>query len=138
MKYFLILSVALIQLFYTPEEKRKSRFIGEWKAEHENKKIRLSFNSDGYAYLTINNEIKGGKEFLINKKKASLTYKINSKTTPMQVDLIITLKDDGSKKTLPCIAEFIDKNNMKFVFGDSGTRPKNFNSNEALIFKRVK
>ncbi len=138
MKYLLILSLSFFHLLPVKKDKIKTRFIGKWQTELENKKVVLTFDSEAYAYLKINGETKGGKEFLIKKRKASMTYEVNSKTKPIQVDLIITMKDNNKQKRILCIAEFIDKKSMKFVFGDSGTRPKNFNSKKAVIFKRVR
>ena len=67
-----------------------------------------------------------------------MTYEINDKTNPIQVDLIVTKLDSGEQKKLLCIAEFINSNTMKFAINFEGKRPTEFDSENSIILKREK
>ena len=48
----------------------------------------------------------------MNGKKGKMTYEINSKTDPIQIDLIVTKLETGEEHRLLCIAKFIDSDTM--------------------------
>ncbi|WP_299212129.1 hypothetical protein [uncultured Dokdonia sp.] len=67
----------------------------------------MNFDSEGYAYFKVKDQIFGGKEFVYEEKKGSMTCKINSKTNPIEVNLILTKLESGEQKTLLCIAHLL-------------------------------
>lgn len=116
----------------------RAKFIGEWIGEDNKEVGYLNFDSEGYAFFKIEGEIFGGKEFIFDGKKGKMTYEINSKTNPIQVDLIVTKLESGEQKKLLCIAEFIDNDTMKFALSFEEKRPTEFDSYNSIIFKREK
>ncbi len=116
----------------------KAKFIGKWIGEDEKEIGYLNFDSDGYASFEIQGQIYGGKEFVFDGKKGEITYEINCETNPIQVDLILTKLESGEQGKLLCIAKFIDNDTMKFAINFEGNRPTDFDSENSIIFKRVK
>jgi len=137
MKKFLILFI-IVHLLSMTIENDKAKFIGKWIVEDEKQIGYLNFDSEGYAYFEIQGQIIGGKDFIKNGKKGSMTYEINSKTSPIQVDLIVTLLETKEQEKLLCIANFIDDDNMEFAIGFEETRPTEFDSENSIICKREK
>lgn len=131
----LLLTVPLLSLTV---EKDNTKFIGKWAGEDEEEIAYLNFNSDGFASFEIGGQIMGGKEFVLNGKKGSMTYEINSKTNPIQVDLIVTMTENQEQKKMLCIADFIDNDTMKFAIGFDENRPNEFDSENSLVFRREK
>ncbi|MCK8521508.1 hypothetical protein M0D21_08010 [Aquimarina sp. D1M17] len=134
----LLIILFIIPLLSMTIENDNAKFIGKWVGQDENEIGYLNFDSEGYAYFEMQGQIIGGKEFVRNGKKGSMTYEINSETNPIQVDLIVTLFESNEQKKLLCISNFIDDDTMKFAIGFEGIRPKEFDSNNSIILKRDK
>jgi len=134
----LIILLFIIPLLSMTTENDKAKFIGKWIGEDKKDIGYLNFDSEGYAYFEIQGQIMGGKEFVQNGKKVSMTYEINSETEPIQVDLIVTLLETKEQKKLLCISNFIDDNTMEFAIGFEGIRPTKFDSENSIILKREK
>ncbi|WP_181364032.1 hypothetical protein [Algibacter marinivivus] len=126
------------KLEFNSNENDKGKFIGKWIGEDEKDIGYLNFDSEGYAYFEIQGQIMGGKEFVQNGKKGSMTYEINSETKPIQVDLIVTMFETKKQKKLLCISNFIDDDTMEFAIGFEGIRPTEFDSEDSIILKRDK
>ncbi len=134
----LLIILFIIPLLSMTIENDNAKFIGKWVGQDENEIGYLNFDSEGYAYFEMQGQIIGGKEFVRNGKKGSMTYEINSETNPIQVDLIVTLFESNEQKKLLCISNFIDDDTMKFAIGFEGIRPTEFDSNNSIILKRDK
>lgn len=134
----LIILLFIIPLLSMTTENDKTKFIGKWIGEDKKDIAYLNFDSEGYAYFEIQGQIMGGKEFVNNGKKGSMTYEINSETEPIQVDLIVTLLETKEQKKLLCISNFIDDDTMEFAIGFEGIRPTEFDSENSIILKREK
>lgn len=119
-------------------ENDKAKFVGKWIGEDENEIGSLNFDADGYAFFEIEGQIFGGKEFVYDGKKGSMTYMVNSETNPIEVDLIVTKLESKAQKKLLCIASFIDNDTMRFAISFEENRPLGFESEDAIIFKREK
>lgn len=137
MKKFLIV-LFIIPLLSMTVENDKAKFIGKWIGEDKKDIGYLYFDSEGFAYFEIQGEKMGGKEFVKNGKKGSMTYEINNEAKPTQVDLIVTIFATKEQKKLLCISNFIDDDTMEFAIGFEGIRPTEFDSGNSLIFKRQK
>lgn len=137
MKKILLLFLAVPLLSLTPE-KDNAKFIGKWIGIDSKGFGFITFEPDGYAYFEIEGAIVGGKEFTYEGQKGKMTYQINNKTNPIQVDFTITKLESGEQKNLPCIAKFIDDNSMHFAMGFDQKRPTNFKGTNAIVFRREK
>lgn len=137
MKRILIL-LLVIPLLSMTIENDKAKFIGKWIGEDKKEIGSLNFDSEGYAYFEVQGQIMGGKEFVQNGKKGSMTYKINSETNPIQVDLIVTMLESKEQKKLLCIANFIDNDTMEFAINFEENRPTEFDSENSIILRREK
>ena len=137
MKKLVFLFLALICLAFVPITET-NKFVGRWTGEDKNEIGYLIFDNDGYAYLEINGEVLGGKEFTFKGKKGSMRYEINEDTSPIEVDLIINILETNEEKRLLCIAEFLDDDNFKFAMGFEDLRPSEFAEDNSIILTRDK
>jgi len=137
MKRYLILLLVFPLLSMTIENE-KTKFVGKWIGEDGKEIGYLNFDSEGYAFFEFQGQIFGGKEFVFNGQKGKMTYEINSETKPIQVDFIVTKLESGIQKKLLCIAEFIDDDTMKFAISFNEKRPTGFESENTMMFKRIK
>ncbi|WP_396603336.1 hypothetical protein [Algibacter sp. R77976] len=128
----------IIPLLSMTIENDKAKFIGKWIGEDEKEIGYSNFDSEGYAYFEVQGQIMGGKEFVRKGKKGNMTYEINSKTNPIQVNLVVTMLEPKEQKKLLCIANFIDHDTMEFAISFDENRPTEFDSENSLIFKREK
>ena len=133
--FILLLAVPLLSFNIKTDN---SKFIGKWAGEDGQEIGYLSFDAEGYAYFEIQGQIMGGKEFVQDGQKGSMTYEINDETNPIQVDLILTLLDSGEQNKLLCIANFIDNDTMEFALGFQGIRPIEFDEENSIILRREK
>lgn len=125
MKKILVLLLIIPFLSLTAQTD-DTKFIGRWTGDSKNEIGYMNFDSEGYAYFEVQGQIFGGKEFVYEGKKGSMTYEINSKADIIEVDLTLTKLESGEQKTLLCIANFIDKDTMKFAIGYDDSRPTDF------------
>lgn len=137
MKKLLILLLILPLLSFALENDN-SQFIGKWIGTDKNEFGYINFDGEGYAYFEIKGQIIGGKEFTMNGKKGKMTYEINSKTDPIQIDLIVTKLETGEEHRLLCIAKFIDSDTMEFAINFENQRPTEFSSSNSITLKREK
>lgn len=135
MKY--VFTFLIIPLFLLNSTSQKEDFIGKWKGEDQGEIGFISFDTEGYAAFEIEGQLMGGKEFYMNGQKGKMTYTINTKTSPIEVDFILTKVITGESKKILGIAEFLDKDTMNFNMSFDATRPSEFGEN-AITLKRVK
>jgi hypothetical protein len=137
MKKIVLLLLATILMSATAKN-AEPNFVGKWTGD-DNKEVGfITFDKEGYASFEVKGQVLGGKEFEMNGQKGKMTYEINTKTNPIQVDFIITKLDTGEEKRMLCIAEFIDKNTMNFALNFDNIRPKDFQSKNAIVLTREK
>lgn len=135
MKY--VFTFLIIPLFLLNSTSQKEDFIGKWIGEDQGEIGFISFDTEGYAAFEIEGQLMGGKEFYMNGQKGKMTYTINTKTSPIEVDFILTKVITGESKKILGIAEFLDKDTMNFNMSFDATRPSEFGEN-AITLKRVK
>ncbi|WP_430967045.1 hypothetical protein [Spongiimicrobium sp. 2-473A-2-J] len=110
----------------TLELEMKDFIIGEWEGSNPNNLNYIRFDENGYIIFTLNGQEIGGKEFEKDGEMANTEYEINSKTNPMEIDIIITDLNTHEVARLLGIIEVIDENNIYFSLGSEGLRPKEF------------
>ena len=135
MKY--VFTFLIIPLFLLNSTSQKEDFIGKWIGEDQGEIGFISFDTEGYAAFEIEGQLMGGKEFYMNGQKGKMTYTINTKTSPIEVDFILTKVITSESKKILGIAEFLDKDTMNFNMSFDATRPSEFGEN-AIMLKRVK
>ena len=135
MKY--VFTFLIIPLFLLNSTSQKEDFVGKWIGEDQGEIGFISFDTEGYAAFEIEGQLMGGKEFYMNGQKGKMTYTINTKTSPIEVDFILTKVITGESKNILGIAEFLDKDTMNFNMSFDATRPSEFGEN-AITLKRVK
>ena len=135
MKY--VFTFLIIPLFLLNSTSQKEDFVGKWIGEDQGEIGFISFDTEGYAAFEIEGQLMGGKEFYMNGQKGKMTYTINTKTSPIEVDFILTKVITGESKKILGIAEFLDKDTMNFNMSFDATRPSEFGEN-AITLKRVK
>ncbi|WP_456376868.1 hypothetical protein [Lutibacter sp.] len=135
-KIILLLITTLILSSFNTNLVPDFNIIGKWKAVENNEVGYIVFQENGYAYFELQGQILGGKEFMINGEKGSMTYEIDYSKSPMTIDLIIKTFKNNKTKRLLCIAEKIDTDKIHFAIGFQEGRPTNFKQNDGLIFNR--
>jgi hypothetical protein len=136
MKKILILLITIPLLSLNTINNNK--FIGKWIGESKGEIGYISFDKEGYAVFEIQGQIFGGKEFVLNGKKGMMTYKINNKVNPIEIDLIVTKIESKEEMKLLCIANFKNENEMEFAINFENKRPVDFNTEDSMILKREK
>lgn len=135
MKHILLFLIGLPLLSLTTT-KSSSDFIGRWEGEDEGEIGYLIIDEEGYAAFEFEGETMGGKSFLMEDEEASMTYEINTAVDPIEVDFIITFKEDDEEFRMLGIAKFLDENSFHFAM-DEEERPTAFTDENSIIFKRV-
>jgi hypothetical protein len=136
-KIILLLLATLILTSFNKYHTSEFSIVGKWKGEVGKDIGYITFQNDGYAFFEYQGQIIGGKEYVVNGIKGTMTYEVNYSKTPMDIDLIVKKIESGEINKLFCIAEKIDKNVIKFQMDFNGNRPMEFNDNDAIIFQRV-
>ncbi|MDG5492703.1 hypothetical protein [Psychroserpens sp. SPM9] len=136
MKKLVVLFVIIPLLSFQSVETEIS-IIGKWKGEDKGDIGYVSFDEEGYALFESNGQKMGGKEFFMKGQKAKLTYKLNRKVTPIELDLIITILESGESQSLLGILEFETNDKMHLAIGfDGSARPTEFTDSNSIYFFR--
>lgn len=137
-KIILLLLVTLSLTSFTSLEDTQFNIVGRWKGVEKKSVGYLIFQEDGYAFLEENGKKIGGKNFIENGKKATMTYKFQDMGKLMHIDIVVTIVGEKQTKSLLGIAQKINNDSFKLQFGFDNVRPKVFNNNETVVFTRVK
>jgi hypothetical protein len=135
MKYILLL--LLVPLFSVAQKTNTEDFLGKWAGKDKGEIGYITFDEQNIAFIEIDGQLMGGKEFLLKEEKFSLTYKINTEAKPITVDFILTNLASDEQRTLFCIAEFKDPNTMQFAINFADLRPEDFTEKNSIILTRV-
>lgn len=135
MKHLFIFFIVPLMLLNSTSQKED--FVGKWIGEDKGDIGYIVFDEEGYASFEIEGQIMGGKEFTMNGQKGKMTYRINDKVSPVEIDFIITKIDTEESMELLGIAEFIDKDTVNFSISYNSVRPTQFGET-SIILKRVK
>lgn len=116
--------------------------IGKWNGTDFSKnKCDLIFTEDKNVSLTVNGEIIGGENFMINGIKAELKYEVDFAKNPIWIDLIAIEKETKIEKgRIKVILKYINENNIEILLDFNGKRYKNFekeNEEYILMLKKV-
>jgi len=133
----LILFIGLLLLTHSIHSQS---FKGTWKGESNGEIGTMTFDKKGYVAFIIDGEAVGGKEYMIEGVKMSMTYEYNESAEPHTLDFIISMANEEVTRMLG-IYKFIDKNtlviNMDF---DGISRPLEFGEDDKnqVMLTRVK
>jgi len=134
----LIALLFIIPLISFDTIQEPSDFLGRWTGEDKGNIGFINFDKEGYASFEIQGQVIGGKEFLLEGKKGSMTYKVNMDTDPIEIDFTITKLETKEERKLLAIVKAIDKDSILIAMNFGGARPTNFDSDNAMTLKRVK
>ena len=115
-------------------------FKGTWKGESNGEIGTMSFDKKGYVAFIIDGEAVGGKEYVIEGVKMSMTYAYDESVEPHTLDFIISMKNEEITRMLG-IYKFIDKNTLMINMDFDGIeRPLEFGEDDKnqVTLKRVK
>ncbi len=141
MKYVLVV-LMLLPLFSFAQKIDQNYFIGKWVAEAKGEgKIEvgfITFTEDGFAFMELDGQILGGKEFItLKEEKASLTYEVNTDAEPIKIDFILTVLSTQEQRSLSCIAKPIDDNTMWFTVNSEEIEITDFTDKNSIVLTRV-
>ena len=135
MKNMILLLLTIPFLAFTIQDDR-SKLVGKWKGEDEKEVGYFIFDKEGYASIEVGGQTLGGKDFIIDGVKMSMTFEVRRVEGQMEVDLIaVSEREDLNRKVL-CIAKFIDENTMEFAIDFTGIRPAGFDEENSIILTR--
>ena len=137
-KIILLLLVTLSLTSFDTVDNTQFNIVGRWKGSDVKTIGYVVFQADGYAYFEVQGQKMGGKDFVENGKRASMTYKFKEMGKMMHIDIVVKIVDEKNSHSLLGIAEKIDSNSFKMQLGYNNVRPTTFNKNETAIFTRVK
>ena len=133
----LIISISLISVIDF-QFNSDFKLVGEWKGTDKNEVGYFKFDQDGYAYTKFGTDLFGGKEFVRDDKKFSLSYKVDYNKSPIAVDLIFTELETKKQLIWPCIIDVLEDDRIMFARGSNGIRPENFTDYDSIILNRIK
>ena len=137
-KIILLVLVTLSLASFTTPDGAAFNIVGRWKGSDKKSVGFIVFQADGYAYFEVQGQKMGGKDFVENGKRASMTYKFKEMGKMMHIDIVVKIVGEKNSHSLLGIAEKIDANSFKMQLGYNNVRPKTFDKNETAIFTRVK
>jgi hypothetical protein len=116
--------------------------IGNWKGVDKGKIGFINLQENGFATITSDNCNLGGETFRMNGVDLKLTYSIDYKSSPINIDFIITsLNNNEELNRLSGIIEFIGETKMKIRFSfEKSSRPINFlpeGNDDTVILEKV-
>lgn len=139
LKRFSVLIFIFLQLCAFTSDKDK-RYIGKWKGQDKGDIGFLTLTKHRYATFEFNNEIWGGRTYNHGTINASLRYKVNTKTTPYEINFIIWDKKKAIEAgRLKGILKFNNDNEMQMAINFSGSsqRPKDFSKDNITFFRQT-
>ncbi|CAM1339693.1 hypothetical protein [Tenacibaculum aestuarii] len=137
-KIIVLLIITFTLTSFDKNFKTDFSIVGKWKGEDKKEVGYIVFKENGYAYFKSQGQTLGGKKFVIDGEKATMSYEVDYTKTPIEIDLVVRTKKSGEISRLLCIAEKIKENAIKLQFGFNGKRPTEFNDKDGIIFQRVK
>lgn len=137
-KILLLLIISTVFTSFKTPSKAVFSLVGTW-AEDKRTAPSFVFDNDGYAKVVIDGVLKGGKEFMYNGQKASITYKTNLEVKPHEVVIELLTADTDKKETLKGIFTIVDDNTIKLSY-TTDNRPNQFYEYDlfSTTYKRVK
>ncbi|WP_196892231.1 hypothetical protein [Aureivirga marina] len=136
MKKLLLLFMAF--LFTTTYAQKKSDFYGKWKGKDEKEGIGyFKFTKDGFAYMLMNGQEKGGPSYQNGETTESLTYKVNLKKKSGELQLIFTDTETEESYIISFLLRFLNKNEIKVASNFSEEKPTDFTDDNSFILKKV-
>jgi len=132
--------ILLLLLFATaPVFAQNTTFnpIGKWQATEKNEAITITFDKEGYVAIQRGDEVIGGKSFEMEGVKGSMVYKFDPDGVKGHLDMIMTVLDTQESHTLMALYKIVSTDEIVIAI-DGAERPENFDSKDALTFKRVK
>ena len=134
----ILLVLFVLPLLMAFSLKTTENLVGEWEGKEHGKVFSLIFDQEGYMYYKQNDEIQGGKEFVVKGKTVTLTYKLDKTTEPYQLDFIFTDHDTAETKMAYGIVKFINEDAVVISIGSLDQRPSDFTEGDAMVFHRKK
>jgi hypothetical protein len=142
-KYKTILLLIFLSFYAIKTNSQNSQtLIGKWKGtDFWKNKTDLIFTEDKNVSLTVNGEVIGGENFVVNGIKAELKYEVDLTKNPIWIDLIAIEKETKIEKgRIKGILKYINENNLEILLDFNGSRYENFekeNEEQIMIMKKV-
>jgi hypothetical protein len=137
-KIILLLIICTAFTSFTTAPKNTFTIVGSW-AEDKRTAPSFVFDSEGYAKVVLDGVLKGGKEFIYNGHKASITYTANLDVSPHELKIVMNTPDADTKETLTGIFTVVNENTITLSY-TTDNRPNEFYQYElfSTTYKRVK
>ena len=120
-------------------EKIDIDIIGEWKSEDKSGVGYVIFDDEGYANFNFEDFKLGGKEFVRNGKKFSLSYTLDYSTNPIHLDLTFRNIETNKEMKMLGIVKPVSVNEILYARGNGNSkRPTNFRGIETIRLNRIK
>lgn len=136
-KILALLLIATLLPSFTTAPVKAFDIVGKWQGNDAGQTFTMIFDKEGYVTLQKGDEVMGGKEFTLNGEKGAMTYKTDFTKEPDELDLIVTRLTTKQQKILKCIFKVVNDNEMKIFLNFTDVRPTDFNSPQAITFKRI-
>ncbi|RCU42182.1 hypothetical protein EIZ47_09495 [Chryseobacterium lacus] len=126
---FLFFAIFSLNIY---SQETEYNIIGNWiSSDFWSNESKTTFSKDGYISMTINGEQIDGRNFIIHGgpndgQKAEMKYLINTKTNPIQID-IIALKDNVEKGRILGIIIPVHHTRFLMLLNFEGKRPETMN-----------
>jgi len=126
----------LLPLLLYAEQNSASLLVGRWMGNGKNEVAYIQFDGDGFASFQIDGDIVGGKEFMLEGVKFSMSYTVTDSTTPLEVDLLLKNEATKEERTMRMIAKFYGKDSLQLGSNFNEIRPTEFTVDNAIMLER--
>ena len=120
-KTLMLLVIALFVFAGTMAMAEDDPLVGQWKGTHGEEVIIFVFNTDKSMSISSGGDTLGG------------TYAVDYKTTPINLDLMMTMGDQS--QTVYTVIEFVDNDHVR-IEEPSPQRPTGFDK-DPIVFERA-
>lgn len=138
MKRILLLLICFVFASFSQNKNNVDyNFVGEWQDAKNAANGSFTFEKDGTASIKVGGQVLGGPNYLVDGKKGTINYVIDTTTKPIHIDLIMSLEGHNETKKLLMNVEIIDANTIKLGTNFDDTRPESFTEDNSMLLKRA-
>jgi uncharacterized protein (TIGR03067 family) len=132
--------ICFIGLSFFTQSILAQSFKGTWQGESNGEIGKITFDKKGYVAFIIDGEEVGGKEYVVEGVKLTMTYEYDESAQPHTLDFIISMENEEITRMLG-IYKFMDKNTLMINMDFDGiARPLEFGEDDKnqVTLKRSK
>ncbi len=142
-KLFLLFCISSILVSFTSFNFSEESIIGTWEIKSPKNTAEgegfITFDKEGYILMEYGEEKMDGRSFEVMGGKATMSYTVDSKNQPIEIDFKTSIEAYGMTFTTKGIINFINKDKAQFAMGKMNeSRPTEFTKENSTTLIRKK